>query len=1025
MRPAFCRVLVLVFVSAWSFSMVQAQDPAPKLVAETEARTPSEELAGFHLPEGFVIELVAAEPEINKPMNLAFDARGRLWVTSTVEYPYPVQNGKTPRDRVVVLSDFGDDGKARKAVTFAEGLNIPIGLMPLGKGDSALVHDIPNIRRFIDTDGDGKAEKIEPAYEKYGFRDTHGMTNAFSWGFDGWIYACHGFSNESKVEGSDKKPIVMQSGNVYRMRPDGSHAEYYSHGQVNPFGLAFDPLGNLYSADCHSRPIYQLLRGAYYPSFGKPDDGLGFGPEMISHDHGSTGIGGIVYYAATQFPEAFRDNMFIGNVVTSRINRDTLEWHGSSPKAIAQPDFVKSDDPWFRPVDLELGPDGALYVADFYNRIIGHYEVPLTHPGRDRERGRIWRIVYKGKDGKAPAPKTPRPDETKATIAELIEDLGNPNLAVRTVATNLLVEKGAEAVEPLETALVKASGTRKVHVLWALQRLGKLEDSTIRRAMSDPDEAVRVHSLLILAERPETRSDQGDEQTLLGQSDPSPRVHRAMAEAMGRHPSTKHIQALLLETSKVPADDKHRKHVVKIALRNQLLASEAWAFVMNRKWADVEEAYLAEVALGVPMTESARFLLDYLNHDAAPVPGDQGRSTPPLSIEQKAKYARHIARFGGAEAEAGVVKFAQRENFAPSAKVVLLKAIQQGTQERGGSLGPEARKLAADVAKTLLASTKGSEVQAGIELAGSMKLEGAKETLVLVVEGKKSPAAQRTSAMTALVALDPAGSVAMLGKFLKDAAEPYDLREKAANLLNGTGKPEARTLLIEALATAPARLQTAIATGLARTRDGAEALLGAVAAGKASARPLQERGVVVGLEASGVPDIKTKLATLLKDLPPADQRIQALIEKRRGGFLAFSAADRSRGALVFEKNCAACHQLEGKGAKVGPQLDGVGLRGLDRLLEDTLDPNRNVDQAFRVTTLALNDGRIASGLLLRQDGEIIVLADAQGKDVRIPASAVEDKKQSQLSPMPANMSEQIEEADFYQLIAYLLSQRPR
>ncbi len=242
-------------------------------------------------------------------------------------------------------------------------------------------------------------------YTSYGFKDTHGMTNAFTWGFDGWIYACHGFSNESTVKGKDGQPIVMQSGNTYRMKPDGSHLEYYTHGQVNPFGLAFDPLGNLYSCDCHSRPIYCLLPEAYYPSFGKPHDGLGFGPEMVTHDHGSTGIGGIVYYAAEHFPKAYRDNIFIGNVVTSRINRDTLEWHGSSPKGIAQPDFLVSDDPWFRPVDLELGPDGALYVADFYNRIIGHYEVPLTHPGRDRERGRIWRIVYKGgrQDGEAAA----------------------------------------------------------------------------------------------------------------------------------------------------------------------------------------------------------------------------------------------------------------------------------------------------------------------------------------------------------------------------------------------------------------------------------------------------------------------------------------------------------------------------------------------------------------------------------------------------------------------------------------------
>jgi putative heme-binding domain-containing protein len=1028
MRPAPCRALVL-FASLWLASpSTQAQNP--KLVADGEARTPAEERAGFHLPEGFVIELVASEPMINKPMNLAFDARGRLWVTSTTEYPYPVKDGKTPRDRVVILSDFADDGKASKAVTFAEGLNIPIGILPLDNGDAALVHDIPNIRRFLDTDGDGKADKIEPAYEKYGFRDTHGMTNAFSWGFDGWIYACHGFNNESTVKGSDGKPIVMQSGNVYRMRPDGSHAEYYSHGQVNPFGLAFDPMGNLYSCDCHSRPLYQLIRGAYYPSFGKPDDGLGFGPEMISHDHGSTGIGGIVYYAAEHFPPAYRDNLFIGNVVTSRINQDRLDWKGSSPVAIEQPDFVVSDDPWFRPVDMELGPDGALYVADFYNRIIGHYEVPLDHPGRDRERGRIWRIVYKGKDGKGEPPKPPRPDETLATVAELIEDLGHPNLAVRTIATNLLVLRGAQVIKPVEQAVTQATSFRKIHGLWVLQRLGALAPDILAKAIRDPEEAVRVHAIRILGESTEPVLEHFRNNThrpdlaLLGQSDPSPRVRRAMAETLGRHPSVHNIHALLIETFKAESADSHLKQTVKIALRDQLLSSEAWDYVLGRKWADLEESYLAEVALGVPMTESARFLLDDLDREATPPAAGQPRTAPPLSLQQRARYARHVARFGGAEAEASLVKFARLDRFPPSERVVLLKAIQQGTQERGGQLGPDARGLAADVATSLLASNQPNDIQAGIELAGSMKLDGLKGTLATVATVRGGPTARRTSAMTAMVAIDPVGSVAVLGGMVRDSAEPIGIREAAANALVGLGKPETRAILVEAMAMAPARLQTTIATGLAQNRPGAEALLGAVAAGKASARPLQERGVAVRLEASGVPDIKSRLESLLKDLPPADQRVQSLIDARRSGFLAFQTADRARGVAVFEKNCAGCHQLEGKGARVGPQLDGVGLRGLDRLLEDTLDPNRNVDQAFRVTTLALADGRIASGLLLRQDGEVLILADAQGKDVRVPASTVEDRKLSQLSPMPANWGEQIEEADFNQLIAYLLSCRP-
>src|SRR5206468_3513385 len=179
-----------------------------------------------------------------------------------------------------------------------------------------------------------------------------------------------------------------------------------------------------------SQPIYQLLRGGHYPSFGKAHDGLGFAPEMFTGYKGSTAISGIACYAADNFPAAHQGTVFIGDVVTNQVIQFKLTWHGSTPRATVGT-FLDSDDRWFRPVDVKLGPDGALYVADFYNRIIGHYEVPLNHPGRDRERGRIWRIVYTGKGHKGEA-RAPRADWTKATIAELIQDLGHPNLVVRS-----------------------------------------------------------------------------------------------------------------------------------------------------------------------------------------------------------------------------------------------------------------------------------------------------------------------------------------------------------------------------------------------------------------------------------------------------------------------------------------------------------------------------------------------------------------------------------------------------------------
>ena len=186
------------------------------------------------------------------------------------------------------------------------------------------------------------------------------------------------------------------------------------------------------------------------PSFGKPHDGLGFAPVMTEHSHGSTAIDGMLYYTDDLWPAEFQDNVFIGNVMTSRVNRDRLTFTGSTPKANELDDFVKCDYPWFRPVDNQLGPDGAFYIADFYNRIIGHYEVPLLHPGRDRERGRIWRVVYKGPDGKARL----RPAALANDFDGLLEELASPSLARRLLAQHAITDRfGASAVGKLrETA---------------------------------------------------------------------------------------------------------------------------------------------------------------------------------------------------------------------------------------------------------------------------------------------------------------------------------------------------------------------------------------------------------------------------------------------------------------------------------------------------------------------------------------------------------------------------------------------
>ena len=451
----FCCAVLLVPC----FCPAEGQD---RLVRETEPLAPEAQLATMRVPDGFALQLFAAEPMIHKPVNIASDSRGRLWVSSTAEYPFAAAKDRwsdasgsrvnDSRDAIKILEDSDGDGAADKVIDFADELNIPTGVLPWHKPEhkaGCIAFSIPNIWYFGDTDGDDRADVREVLFGPLGYeKDTHGMCSSFRLGLDGWVYATHGFNNTSHFR---KAGLTLHSGNVFRFRPDGSRVELYTSGQVNPFGLAFDRRGQLYSADCHSNPITQLMRGAHYQSFGKPHDGLGFAPVMCQHSHGSTGLCGIVYIDDGVWGPEWDDHILVGNCVTSRINRDQVTFTGTTPRANEQADFLISGDPWFRPVDLHLGPDHALYVADFYNRIIGHYEVPLDHPGRDRERGRIWRVVKNG------ASSVPRPVSARQSIPSADDLESAEPWTVRAAAAWFAEHPSSLVTRPLFAALQRAA----------------------------------------------------------------------------------------------------------------------------------------------------------------------------------------------------------------------------------------------------------------------------------------------------------------------------------------------------------------------------------------------------------------------------------------------------------------------------------------------------------------------------------------------------------------------------------------
>ena len=1128
---------------------------ASRFMADNGALDPADEQKALHVPPGFEVQLVASEPDIHKPINIAFDDRGRLWVTDTVEYPFPAPEGAKTRDTLKVLEDFDANGKARKITTFADNLNIPIGILPRGD-HAAIVYSIPNIWKMTDTTGSGHADQRQVLLGKIGHDDTHGMTGSFNEGYDGWIYAVHGYRNTSTITASDGSSITMQSGNTYRFKPDGSHIEQYTHGQVNPFGMCFDPYGNLFTSDCETMPIALMIRESYHPSFGKPDDGLGFEPEMCDRMYGSTAIAGLCDYIADQFPPEYQNRMFVGNVVTNRINAAQITPRGSGFHADDSPDFLTTDDEWFRPVCIKLGPDGAMYVSDFYNRIIGHYEVDLHHPGRDKQKGRIWRIVYKGK-GEAPPPA--KFDLTKESIPQIVDDLASPNLIIRMLAMNRLADViGQPAIAPLKEALGKPkNAAQKVHGLWVLFRLGALDPSVLKSAATDAEAMIRQHAMRMIGEIAQWNDGQRD-LTLAGLKDPDPMTRRIAAEALARHPQLENVRPLL-ELRERQDNDPDLLYGIRIALRDQLQKEGVCPQLARLNLSAEDRADLADVAVGTTGPEAAGFLLHYV------------RSTS-LPRETLVNYLRTIVRSVPQDQADELAKF-MSEKFGddPELQLASLKSVVEGLSQRGATPGEAVRKWGEDLAKAILdraadktqewtfhplpgstdsrnpwgeqvrksadkdksevflSSNVNGETLTGVArsadfaipdkltffLAGHngqppakhpikniVRLRDAKTDEVLAeeppprndvarkvtwdltsfagrqgyfeatdgdtgtayawlafgrfdppvvkissvnlqltaavqiiqslgikslgrsVEGvlgdRAADAEARVTAAKALATLDAPTHAVALAAAVRDGSAPDPVRVAAADALGPVNTPDSSAALVEAITTAPERMQLAFAKALAATPGGAEVLLDSIQNGKASARLLQDANVRERLSIAKPANLDERIASLTKGLPAADAAIQKLIDTRAAEFNP-SKASAKRGRAVFEKTCMICHMIAGKGAHVGPQLDGIGVRGVPRLCEDILDPSRNVDVAFRYSTFVLSDGNVIAGIPRKEEGQILTVADSTGKEVPIDKSKITRRVESKLSLMPSNFGEIIPPKDFNDLMSYLLS----
>lgn len=1007
-------------------------------IRTTAARTPQEEQAGFKLPEGFAIELYASEPDIGKPINLSFDAQGRLWVTQSHEYPFAAEPGQGG-DRLSVLEDTDGDGKADKFIHFEDTLNIPIGILPIE--DAVIAYSIPNVYRFEDTDGDSKADESRVLLGPFGHKDTHGMINNIERAYDGWIYACHGFSNSSTVAGADGDSIHMESGNTFRFRADGSHVEQLTYGQVNPFGQTWDEWGYRYTTDCHTSPIYQLIRGADYPHFGKKEEGIGFAPDTKPHGEESTALAGIVYYAATQFPEEYQQNFYIGDVVTCRIHRNSFAFQGSTPVAKAEPDLVKSADPWFRPVDIELGPDGALYVADFYNSIIGHYEVPLDHPMRDKLRGRIWRITYQGEDKEAQAEDKQKMNLAAASVAELITALNDDNQLIRLTAADQLVERvGKQAIQAV-SQLIKQTDTHArqyAHALWVLHRLDALTDEMIQQAARHTDPVVRVHTMRIIRE-----SDDKEQQYAALAShaldDDNAHVQRVAIEAIAQYPGMETLQDILAHKASIPDDDSHLLYTARLQLRNLMREENLLQQVVAKKWDEQQAAALADVMTGVNHPYAGEFLYKYIQDNT-------------VGEAQLAGMMQHIARFIPQGQLGHVINLAkQKSDDKVDAALMVFAALQQGLARRGIKATPSMVKWGGELTQDIftqyfpenssagrltsetvsskassldtaeLAAQRVEKLKLAIAMAGEYKLASLVPQMKASLQQASTDPAVKVAAAKALLAIAPKENAELVSRILQDESQSEGFKRQMINMLGELPGPVSRNVLSGVGNLTPG-LQSNVAIALAGSAQGKAMLFEKVRSGAIFPRTLLQRKVEERILLNISKAQQAEFEELTANLASVSEAKEQLIQQR---LAAFSASDAllDAGHKVFVQQCAPCHRIDKEGGMIGPQLTGIGNWGAQALATKILDPNRNISEAFRNYTIKTKDGQVMTGLYRREEGEVLIFANMAGQEFSVPKEDIAERKASKYTLMPDNFGEQLSQQDFNALLSYLLSQQ--
>lgn len=571
----------------------RAQDKPPG-----PALRPDEAIKKMTVPEGFSVELVAAEPDVLNPVAMAIDERGRFWITESFEYPR--REPGPGKDRVKVLEDTNGDGRADKVTIFAEGLNIPSGVA-VGHG-GVWVANAPDILFMQDSDGDGKADKQEVIVTGFGREDTHELPNSLTWGPDGYLYGLNGVFNHCDVNYPESSPHFKKdfagwkfTCALFRIHPVTKKFEVFCEGTSNPWGVTFNPEGSAFISACVIDHLWHLTESAYYQRQGGPYPPFTWPQNsIVKHKHQKAAYCGITYLDSDSYPAEYRDKLYMGNIHGGCINVDKVARDGSTYFGTPGEDFLTANDAWFMPVVQKVGPDGSLYVLDWYDRYHCYQDANRDPKGIDRANGRLYRVRYKD------TPHTKPFDLSKETDEQLVERLKSDNVYFRETAQRLLQERtynegvtrkpgGVNQIREKLVELILARDTphkTRMHAMFSYVGAGPLGDDDLEPLLNHGNVDVRAWAIRTAGNHPEITYRASLAKIAALADDPSPEVRLQVAivarKVLGLEPLP-----LLVKILAGAGDDKMIPHVVWQNL-HPLLETQGPEFLKEVKKYDIK-----------------------------------------------------------------------------------------------------------------------------------------------------------------------------------------------------------------------------------------------------------------------------------------------------------------------------------------------------------------------------------------------------------------------------------------------------